>query len=581
MGAPDEDRDGRPDAADNCPRVWNVNQADDDHDGVGNVCDATPRGAIRRSRGPTAPSRAPSSRGRTRSSAASTAAATRAAPATGAAPASTAAPSTWNVSLSGLRAISRFTYRGCDNTVTVPVHDYMRDPRGTDPMATRMMDVRLVGNGTISQDTNFSGDGTESGTVTLTGDFTGTAVSHIQIRNSAGGRAAISRIACSTDPIDQEMCAPNNLLVNYRFPDWTCEPGGCPMPPSRPRRHRRRRRLRRLRQLPDGGQPHAGQRRLRPRGRRVRQRSPAMTDTDRDGVPDAATTARWPANPTQQDTDRDGVGDACDMGCDPDTDRDGVADAATTARWPPTPCSKTPTCDGQGDACDATPMGVAPFSLLRVKHRALPLRQRRRRALDHGVRRAAAQPAVGGRRRGRRAPGLSQPRVDALPQRRSWAGTIGMAACNTSAAAPAVGAGALRPGRLRRAVSRCGCTARVQLLRLHRRHQRRVRVARQLRPARHENNRKIGIYRGGRLLDARRWPAVASAASGASVARRAADRRITARELTAGRAPPGSAETLARHPRRHVSAAVTGGGVGRRGQTCENRGQRGLARPPQ
>ena len=26
------------------------------------------------------------------------------------------------------------------------------------------------------------------------------------------------------------MCAPNNLLVNHRHPDWSCEPGGCPMP---------------------------------------------------------------------------------------------------------------------------------------------------------------------------------------------------------------------------------------------------------------------------------------------------------------------------------------------------------------
>ncbi|MEZ4391578.1 MAG: thrombospondin type 3 repeat-containing protein [Polyangiales bacterium] len=65
MGAPDEDRDGRPDAADNCPRVWNVNQADDDHDGLGNVYDPTPgRAALP---GPTAPLARAFAAGRTRS----------------------------------------------------------------------------------------------------------------------------------------------------------------------------------------------------------------------------------------------------------------------------------------------------------------------------------------------------------------------------------------------------------------------------------------------------------------------------------------------------------------------------------
>jgi hypothetical protein len=35
----DVDRDGVPDACDNCPRVWNPNQADTDQDGVGDACD--------------------------------------------------------------------------------------------------------------------------------------------------------------------------------------------------------------------------------------------------------------------------------------------------------------------------------------------------------------------------------------------------------------------------------------------------------------------------------------------------------------------------------------------------------------
>ncbi len=37
----DSDGDGRPDAADNCPLTWNLNQADSDGDGLGDECDAT------------------------------------------------------------------------------------------------------------------------------------------------------------------------------------------------------------------------------------------------------------------------------------------------------------------------------------------------------------------------------------------------------------------------------------------------------------------------------------------------------------------------------------------------------------
>jgi hypothetical protein len=41
----DADGDGKVDAADNCPSVANSDQDDDDGDGIGNVCDSTPRGA--------------------------------------------------------------------------------------------------------------------------------------------------------------------------------------------------------------------------------------------------------------------------------------------------------------------------------------------------------------------------------------------------------------------------------------------------------------------------------------------------------------------------------------------------------
>jgi hypothetical protein len=44
--APDGDRDGVPDATDNCPAAANANQADGDGDGVGDACDVAPPGDV-------------------------------------------------------------------------------------------------------------------------------------------------------------------------------------------------------------------------------------------------------------------------------------------------------------------------------------------------------------------------------------------------------------------------------------------------------------------------------------------------------------------------------------------------------
>ncbi|TNE91700.1 MAG: hypothetical protein EP330_04400 [Deltaproteobacteria bacterium] len=177
----------------------------------------------------------------------------------------------WNVSLSGTRAISEFTYSACEGTATVAVHDYVNDPNWDDENATVDLDITLVLDGVIRQDTNFSGNGNEGGTVDISGDFTGKVESRIEIVNKARGGGGFLA-GCTVDPLDDEVCAPGGAMILYDFPDWSCHGAICPEP----------------------GQILTG------------------PDGDNDGVADDEDNCpEWP-NPLQEDVDEDGIGDACD-----------------------------------------------------------------------------------------------------------------------------------------------------------------------------------------------------------------------------------------------------------------------------
>lgn len=362
-GAPDADGDGRPDSADNCVSVWNVNQGDDDRDGVGNVCDPTPRGP------PPLPwnnhvlARAfvkwkdelmcrlnncmkPGGTGTWSTTCGDGA-------------------KTWTVTLNGLRAISTFTYRNCKHAVTVDVHDWARDPMSLDPTATVPRSIELVVDGTMTQDTDFNGSGNESGTVSVAGDFTGTIVSHVLINNTDRAAGSYFSVACTADPIAEEQCAPNNLFVNYVYPDWSCEPGGCPAHTP----------------LRDGdgdgvfdpydncltvanaSQANAD---FDAQGDAC-DASTSTADGDRDGVPDDGDNCPTTANSTQADGDRDGLGDACDSIVDPDTDGDGVIDARDNCPMQANTDQQDTDTDGTGDVCDSTPRGEPAFSLVKFK----------------------------------------------------------------------------------------------------------------------------------------------------------------------------------------------------------------------
>ncbi len=177
----------------------------------------------------------------------------------------------WNVSLSGVRAISEFTYSSCRASTTIEVHD-PADPYWLDDSAVLPLDVELVLDGTITQDTDFSGNGEEGGTVSVGGDFDGKFTSAISIVDKARGGGWFEA-GCLTGPVPGEVCAPGEAMIRYDYPDWSCHGSICPEP----------------------GIPPEGE-----------------VDTDGDGVADEADLCPEVFDPYQADSDGDGVGDLCD-----------------------------------------------------------------------------------------------------------------------------------------------------------------------------------------------------------------------------------------------------------------------------
>ena len=79
--------------------------------------------------------------------------------------------------------------------------------------------INLIVTGKLIQDTDFSGNGNEGGTVTVAGDFAGSVTSRIVLGDKKRSGGSIDA-ACTADPLDGEVCAPGRAISAHHL-RWT------------------------------------------------------------------------------------------------------------------------------------------------------------------------------------------------------------------------------------------------------------------------------------------------------------------------------------------------------------------------
>jgi hypothetical protein len=212
----------------------------------------------------------------------------------------------------------------------------------------------LTVSGQLAQYSDLDGNGTEGGSVQVgAGDYTGVVESHTVFHNKTrdGG---YFRVGCLTDPLPDQDCKPAPGMVNVYYPDWTCQNDECGTPPpfvdsdgdgvyDR------------YDNCPAISNPDQANSDFDDEGGDACD-PPDLLDSDGDLVPDSGDNCPNTANQNQLDSDGDGLGDACDTYPN-DVDNDGAADDVDNCPLDFNPGQEDNDGDGEGNVCDLIPDG--------------------------------------------------------------------------------------------------------------------------------------------------------------------------------------------------------------------------------
>jgi hypothetical protein len=340
--APDADGDGRPDETDNCVNVWNVNQGDADGDGIGNVCDDTPDGEpvlawanlsmLQDWIKTEGELRCMMNDSRTGNSDCEEWD-ELSAPPTMTVSCENGGSVVWETEVCGFAGCPTFTYSNCQHTNADGV--------------TMIVDGVYTGTFNASKS---STDATADFTITGS-DWTGMIYDRVDIEGGLKG-AGYYEVSCSTDPLADEVCASNNTVVRFNAPSWDCDGGICPEPTPALADTDGDGVVDKYDNCPNDANADQANADFDSEGD-VCDSSTDVDDADSDGVIDNADNCPNDANADQADADNDGIGDVCDPQPNfADADDDGIEDSADNCPNTANPNQEDMNSDGQGDACD-------------------------------------------------------------------------------------------------------------------------------------------------------------------------------------------------------------------------------------
>ncbi len=213
----------------------------------------------------------------------------------------------------------------------------------------------LVVSGQLAQYSDLDGNGREEGSVQVgEGDYVGIVESHTVFhnKNRDGGYFTVG---CISDPLPDQICKAAPGMVNVYYPDWTCQNGECDTSPPFVDSDEDGV-FDRYDNCPDDSNPDQANSDFDDEGGDACD-TPDLVDGDGDLIPDSGDNCPGTANQDQLDTDGDGQGDLCDTYPN-DGDNDGYDDDVDNCPTDSNPDQLDNDDDGEGNVCDMFPDGV-------------------------------------------------------------------------------------------------------------------------------------------------------------------------------------------------------------------------------